>query len=266
MTSSRDFLKSLPEFEALEAIECECPMHGKYLQKRVKLGAQILPGTPCPECERENERAMMAEQARKNRIASVETLLRNSGIPARHRGKNFDGFDARTQAQRHALNVASKYAEAIAAKAEPAGASLLLIGPPGTGKTHLAAAIGEAAANALQGIAYTTCSEMTRRFRATYTNGSEETETRLHDQLAGVRLLILDELGTSALSDHERRLLFDVVDTRYRELRPMVLLSNLPVNELAAVIGERVVDRLREMATTVAFPWNSHRGGLRAVA
>lgn len=56
-------------------------------------------------------------------------------------------------------------------------------------------------------------------------------------------------------------LLFDVLNERYERRKPTLMLSNLTAQEVAAYLGERVMDRLREDGgRVIVFDWESHRG------
>ena len=85
------------------------------------------------------------------------------------------------------------------------------------------------------------------------------------DALEAVRaaqpdLLILDEIGVQIGSEHEKLLLFDVLNGRYQQCRPTILISNLSGSDLEAYLGQRVMDRYRECGAVLAFDWNSYRG------
>jgi DNA replication protein DnaC len=247
----------------------KCDTHGAFdaTFHRPRFGGVHPFWTQCPTCtderlraEREQRDARKRADAEADRVLHVRSMKRLAAIPARYADKGFDDFVPTTPKSRTALAVARKFAETIAAGTAPKGASLLLIGRPGTGKTHLAAAISHAITDSGRGVRYTTVSDLSRRIRATYGRDVEEREDEIFEEMTRTQLLIVDELGAGVPSEHERKIVFEVIDTRYRELRPVVLISNLPLEELARVMGERVVDRLREMATTVAFDWKSHRG------
>ena len=74
-----------------------------------------------------------------------------------------------------------------------------------------------------------------------------------------VPLLVIDEIGVQYGTDSEQTILFDVLDKRYRDMRPTILLTNQNTIGLKAFIGERAFDRLTETARWVAFDWPSHR-------
>ena len=71
---------------------------------------------------------------------------------------------------------------------------------------------------------------------------------------------MLDEIGVQFATDAERIQMFDILNRRYADLRPTVLITNLKVPEIEETLGERVFDRFREVATVVTFDWPSFRG------
>ena len=61
-------------------------------------------------------------------------------------------------------------------------------------------------------------------------------------------------------SEFEKQILFDVLNERYEKLKPSILLSNIPREQLGEYLGERVTDRLRENGgKMIPFDWDSHR-------
>ena len=83
------------------------------------------------------------------------------------------------------------------------------------------------------------------------------------DAFASPDLLILDEVGVQFGSEFEKQLLFDVLNERYEKLKPSILLSNIPSEQLSDYLGERVTDRLRENGgALIGFNWDSYRKNL----
>ena len=79
-------------------------------------------------------------------------------------------------------------------------------------------------------------------------------------------LLIIDEVGVQRGTDYEKDIMFDVINDRYENLRPTIILSNLSVEETKAHLGERVFDRLRENGgKAFLLNWNSYRSIAEAV-
>lgn len=100
-----------------------------------------------------------------------------------------------------------------------------------------------------------------RSIKDTWARGSSVTEAQAVALLTFPDLLILDEVGVQHGSEYERQVLFDVLNERYETRKPTIFLSNKTLDEFKVVMGERVMDRLREDgAPVVPFCWPSARG------
>lgn len=255
-----------PEFSPGTRIQpATCETHGDFEQKVFPvLGKELK--SACPECSRiTREKSEAAEQANKAmeiRMA-MERKLGAALIPKRFASKTLDGYIATTAEQRKALNTCRRYAAEFKQIAE-AGRCLLLLGKPGTGKTHLSVAIAnEIMARSSATAVYRTIGSVLQAIRATYDRTSDQSESQILSSLISPSLLILDEIGVSKEkpSDFELTTLFAIINGRYEELRPTVIVSNLDGQSLPAAIGERCIDRLREGGVIVIpFEWESQRG------
>ena len=253
----------LPPGTRIQPAECET--HGHYDQKVFPvLGKELKSG--CPECGRIiREKADAAELANKvmELRMSMERKLGAALIPKRFASKTLDGYVATTAGQRKALATCRRYAAEFAQIAET-GRCLLLLGKPGTGKTHLSVAIAnEIMAKSSATAVYRTIGSVLQAIRATYDRTSDQSESQILSSLISPSLLILDEIGVSKEkpSDFELTTLFAIINGRYEQLRPTVIVSNLDGQSLPAAIGERCIDRLREGGVIVIpFEWESQRG------
>jgi hypothetical protein len=73
-------------------------------------------------------------------------------------------------------------------------------------------------------------------------------------------LLVLDEIGVQYGTETEQKILFRIIDLRYEEMKPTILISNLAIPAFTEFVGERVVDRMRENGGMLfAFDWESYR-------
>ncbi|NWC48696.1 ATP-binding protein [Pseudomonas edaphica] len=253
----------LPPGTRIQPAECET--HGHYDQKIFPvLGKELKSG--CPECGRiireKAEAAELANEAMELRMA-MERKLGAALIPKRFASKTLDGYVATTAGQRKALATCRRYAAEFAQIAET-GRCLLLLGKPGTGKTHLSVAIAnEIMAKSSATAVYRTIGSVLQAIRATYDRTSDQSESQILSSLISPSLLILDEIGVSKEkpSDFELTTLFAIINGRYEQLRPTVIVSNLDGQSLPAAIGERCIDRLREGGVIVIpFEWESQRG------
>jgi DNA replication protein DnaC len=246
--------------EPLGEIVKSCDEHGSFMSNGIRYFGKREIWTQCPSCvdarlasERQAEAQKQADRAR----AQMEYMLQESAIPARFVGRTLENFNATTDAQRAALEIARDFAENFQAHAKR-GDSLILSGLPGTGKSHLATAVLQAIMPAHCGL-YTTCMNVIRSVRGTWRKDSERSETQVLNAYADVPLLVLDEIGVQYGTDGEQTILFDVLDRRYREMQPSIFLTNQDKKGFREFIGDRTFDRLIETARWVPFDWPSYR-------
>ncbi|WP_236233231.1 ATP-binding protein [Pseudomonas tohonis] len=190
-------------------------------------------------------------------------LLIGSGITPRFRGCSFDNFIIGTDdAKRAALESCRRYAEGFDSVLRE-GRSQLLLGNLGTGKTHLASAIVQTVIRSHGASALiTTASEIVRAVKATFAKSSKTSERDVLDELAGVDLLVIDEVGVQvSTGDFGPGLLHEVIDRRYQQVLPTIVISNVTAEDLPRYIGDRALDRLRQGSSRlVRFTWESARG------
>lgn len=239
----------------------ECPSHGKY---EAVLTAHSDKWLGCPHCAAEGHtKQVMADRAREQEereIKSIELFLGRSAIPKRFQGKSLENYEVETEPQRRALAACVDYAASFPARMED-GRCLLLLGKPGTGKTHLAAAIAsEVIKRHRMPAMYSTISEAVRRFKDNWTTKLMP-ESHLIQFYAKPALLVLDEVGHGWGSDTELMYLFEIVNARYQDKKPTVFAGNIEKADVRNSLGDRVADRLNEAGgRAVIFNWGSHRG------
>ncbi len=105
--------------------------------------------------------------------------------------------------------------------------NVIALGNSGTGKTHVALGLGLAACQKGLTVGFTTAAALVHELLEAR---DERRLLRLHRQLAGYRLLIIDELGYVPLSTTGAELLFEVFSRRY-ERGSVLVTSNLPFDE-----------------------------------
>jgi DNA replication protein DnaC len=140
------------------------------------------------------------------------------------------------------------------------GQNIVLLGPPGVGKTHLAIGLGVKAVEAGYSVLFLSLEGlMTRLVRAKHENRLE----RALQQLTYPKVLILDELGYLPLSREEASLFFRLVVRRY-ERASLIVTSNKGFVDWGEVFNDQVLatailDRLLHHATTLNIKGESYR-------
>lgn len=253
----------------VEKVQAACPEHGPYDAGAMIMGGrQIVSFCPgCAEDQRQREvtehMAMLQRQREEARQRQISARIDTAGIPARFKACTFDNFAVTEGAdhekqQRRAVQVCRAFAdrwESVRAK----GSVLVMTGPTGTGKTHLACAISnQLMRDHLAAVTFGTVSEYVRSVKAAFQRDSGKSEREAVRDLEMPDLLVMDELG-QRMTEYDQQLVFDVMNARYAQMRPMVLMSNLSAPELEVVLGDRLADRLREVGTFISLAWPSFR-------
>jgi DNA replication protein DnaC len=241
-----------------------CEQHGEYSSTGQRFFGRREVWTGCPACA-ELAQQMQAEADRlaaaKRDRERLEAFIDRAAVPRRFIGRTFDNFTAITPEQQRALDAARGYAQTFDQRFK-AGHGLVFSGMPGTGKSHLAAAVLQAVLPRHTGL-YTTCMGLIRMVRNTWRRDSAQSEQDVLDMLAGVDLLVIDEIGVQYGTDGEQTVLFEVLDQRYQDQVPTILLTNQDKDGFKGYVGERSFDRLTETSRWVAFDWASHRAAAR---
>ncbi len=138
--------------------------------------------------------------------------------------------------------------------------SVLIAGPTGTGKSHLAQALGHEAIRKGFEVLFTTIGKLAGQLHAARAVGGYE---RRFAAFANVDLLIIDDFGLKPLQPPQDEYLHDLVAERY-ERRSTIVTSNLDFAEWAEafpnrLLGAAVIDRLRHGAYRVILDGQSYR-------
>lgn len=242
----------------------QCERHGAYTSTGQRFFGRREVWTKCPACvalELQMRDADAQQAAARRERERLESFIDRAAVPRRFVGRGFDNFTAQTAEQQRALDVARGYAGTFEQRLR-AGHGLVFSGMPGTGKSHLAVAILQHVLPRHSGL-YVTCMGLIRMVRNTWRRDSEQSEQQVLDMLAGVNLLVIDEIGVQYGTDGEQTVLFEVLDQRYQDQMPTILLTNQDKDGFKAYVGERSFDRLTETSRWVAFDWPSHRAAAR---
>lgn len=223
----------------------------------VKEGKELVINTECPSCAARARIAQFTteqEAYRQQRLTECREYWRaNCGPQGRFGGKAFGNF--KRELQPKAFDAVKNYG----------GRSLVLYSPDlyGVGKTHLVSALANHLIDSCQTVNecpvyMTTEAQMLARIRATFNHKEAEisiTEEMVYRSLESPLLLVLDDVGKVRPHDYSftQQVYFRLVDGRYISGKPIILTTNLSLDELEQHIGGACGDRLREMCGKAGF-------------
>lgn len=249
-----------------------------------------MPSNPCPLCGGTGWKSLpsAATPEGKKRPPQVvrcdcrrdslgERLLAHTRIPARYEHCSLSNFDTDFPSADRSLEAVRLIAMRFVEEYPVNQTGLLLIGPVGVGKTHLAVGIlRELAAKGVPGLYYD-YRELLKEIQNSYNPSVATTELGILQPVFDAEVLVLDELGAVKPTDWVWDTVSHILNTRYNNKRTTIITSNYPDRPAAGVepetalrraareetlgdrIGERMRSRLAEMCRKIEMSGSDFR-------
>lgn len=184
-----------------------------------------------------------AERQASWRASALQAVL--DGVGPRLGGATFANFDLSVGESAEIVSELSRWANEPETRAK--NNFIILTGPPGLGKTHLAIAalktIGQ-----FDDVKFVSEADLNREWNeantAQFTDGLGGEVDALIESVKACPMLVVDDLGKVRLTEAWERVLFEVIDHRWRHMLPTIITSNFDVAQLAGRLGEPITDRL----------------------
>lgn len=176
-----------------------------------------------------------------------------SMMDGKYQGARFSGYTI-TPGNERAYRTATKYAEEFERMFQE-NQGLLLYGPVGTGKSFTAACIANELLDKNVSVVMTSFVKILQNIQG-------EDESGYISMLNNAKLLILDDLGTDRNTDYALEKVYNIVDSRSRVSKPMILTTNLDLQDMMQaedIRYKRIYDRILETCYPVRVSGDSFR-------
>ena len=236
-----------------------CDIHGAD-------NMRTLAGSPiCMACDSEEKRKER-ETYETSRMKEMKNKFRRDiDLPLRLQALNFENYKPVNKEAVKAYQQCRDFCRNF----DIAG-GLVMIGSVGTGKTHLAVSICHELANIGKESKFATVATIVREIKQSWSVNRNEKdsygvpipkdfESDIIDRYSNYPLLVIDEIGSQYGSDTEKIMITEIINNRYNNLNPTIVLGNVTLSEVKDAITTRAVDRILHNGSLVVFDWESYR-------
>lgn len=201
----------------------------------------------CHLCKDQGYRDNKTCECFKRELSRV--FLENSNLMRIYDEQTMDKYDLDyfldedgTQGQNYAhMEKIRKYLELYSRNFSEGASNLLFMGAPGCGKSFLSCAVAREVIDLGHFVYYSPAQEMLAAFEASRFDHDKNADTSVYKECD---LLIIDDLGTEFKTQFSDSVLYDVINTRINMKKPMIISTNLSLDELKETYHDRICSRL----------------------
>ncbi|EKO3617037.1 ATP-binding protein [Vibrio metschnikovii] len=191
-----------------------------------------------------------------NTASSRSVIGEVRGVGARFKQCRLENYRSHTPAQADAVTTLQRWIESVN---QGLDTNLVLAGYRGAGKTHLATAVMFALSDLGLSSEIISFHDLMLEIRSTYRSSTTQSEWQILRRLTQSDVLVVDDLDKSRHSASEQQTLQTLIDKRYRNQMPTVLITPLPGQAFCSLVGEVVLTRLRHgRLVWIECVWENH--------
>lgn len=218
-----------------------CGKCGSRKQLRVKFGDKTHVVRCVCKCESKELEEKKRQEEYEEQMRRINRLKEASMMDKKYREVTFDKYEVREE-NKKVFEMVKKYADRFQDMYKK-NQGLLLYGPVGTGKSFTAACIGNYLLNNAKPVIMTS---FVKILQDVWENDREAEYITI---LNSASLLIVDDLGTERETDYALEKVYNIIDSRVRANKPMIITSNLELNDMMEcedIRRKRIYDRILE--------------------
>lgn len=212
----------------------------------------------------EYERLKQLDKDRERQIRA-ERIFKSSMMGEEFKNATLENFEVDEYNRKH-LKMARSYVSRWKEMKEK-NIGILLMGNTGVGKSHISFMIAnEIMTKYMSPVIAISTIELINKIYDSYSKYGEQGETEIIRSLQNADLLVLDDIGAESKSRNgkEKQIIYNLIDYRLRDGKPMILTTNLNTNQLREKLKsedmvERTYDRLMAMCSKIEIEGNSRR-------
>lgn len=218
-----------------------CGKCGSKKQLRVKFGDKTHVVRCVCKCESKELEEKKRQEEYEEQMRRINRLKEASMMDKKYREVTFEKYEVREE-NKKVFEMAKKYAGRFQDMYKK-NQGLLLYGPVGTGKSFTAACIGNYLLNNAKPVIMTSFVKILQDI------WENDREAEYITILNSASLLIIDDLGTERETDYALEKVYNIIDSRVRANKPMIITSNLELNDMMEcedIRKKRIYDRILE--------------------
>lgn len=224
-------------------------------EKKIQLAGEYVTVRCICKCESEERERIQKQKDYEEEMRRIERLKAASLMDAKLKSATLKTFTQKED-NRKLYTIVKNYVDNFEAFYK-SNRGLLFWGTVGTGKSYAAACIANELLNRKTPVVMTSFVKVLQVIQ-----DNTENETEFVNRLCAARLLIIDDLGTERNTDYALEKVYNVIDSRYRTGKPLILTTNLNLQDMQMtqdIRYQRIYDRIFEMCHPVMVNGTSWR-------
>lgn len=224
-------------------------------EKKIQLAGEYVTVRCICKCESEERERIQKQKDYEEEMRRIERLKVASLMDAKLKSATLKTFTQKEDNQK-LYTIVKNYVDNFETFYK-SNRGLLFWGTVGTGKSYAAACIANELLNRKTPVVMTSFVKILQVIQ-----DNTENETEFVNRLCAARLLIIDDLGTERNTDYALEKVYNVIDSRYRTGKPLILTTNLNLQDMQMtqdIRYQRIYDRIFEMCHPVMVNGTSWR-------